>query len=130
VAFQNRDRARELGRRGGQAKAASNAQEPRQNPVPPSLPPHKGRHGGRLQTGGTNPGGGRPSNEFRAAMAKLAEDAACGAFIRKCLAGKLGYKAFFAALSYCSERAWGKPSQALDGQDAEPTNCKIIVEYE
>jgi len=118
--------------------------EPRRNPGPrrsrphresrgksraPWHPPHKGRNGGLLQTGGTNPGAGRPSNEFRLAMAALAEHAAKGAYVRRCLSGKEGYKAFFSALEYCSLRAWGKPEQPVGGQDAEPTEGQITLQF-
>ncbi len=49
--------------------------------------------------------------------------------MRKCLAGKLGFRAYFAALSFCSERAWGKPEQPAGGQDTGPSEGKFIVEF-
>jgi len=111
------------------SKSRAPAQKSRGKSRSPGLPPHKGRNGGLLQTGGTNPGAGRPSNEFRQVMAVLADRAAQGAFIRKCLAGKLGYKAFFSALEYCSVRAWGKPEQPVPGQDDKPTGGQITLQF-
>jgi len=111
------------------SKNRAPAQKSRGKSRAPGLRPHKGRNGGLLQTGGTNPGAGRPSNEFRLAMAVLADGAAQGAFIRKCLAGKVGYKAFFSALEYCSLRAWGKPEQPVSGQNAEPTGGELTLKF-
>jgi len=111
---------------GADAVTASMARKLRRN----SVPLRRGRNGGALKTGNPGNSGGRPSNKFREEMALLAEEGARSAFMRVCLSGRKGWRPFVAALEYCSNRAWGKPSQALDGQDAEPTNCKVIVEYE
>ena len=62
-------------------------------------------------------------------MARLVEGAARGPYLKRCLDGRLGWRAFFDALEWCSNRAWGKPAQAPGIQDAEPTEGKIIVEY-
>ena len=94
------------------------------------MPLRRGRNGGVLRSGNPGNSGGRPSKDFRDAMADLADGAARNAYMRRCLAGKLGFRAYFAALSYCSERAWGKPIQPVPGQDSEPTNCKVTVVYE
>jgi hypothetical protein len=62
-------------------------------------------------------------------MAALAEAAAKGAYVRRCLSGKLGHKAFFSALEYCTVRAWGKPEQPVGRQDAGPSEGKFILEF-
>ena len=87
-----------------------------------------GKNGGTLRTG--NPGNaGRPSQAFKDEMARLAEDGAQHRFMRTCLTGRKGYKAYFAALAYCSERAWGKPVQPVAGGDLGPIEGKFIIEF-
>jgi hypothetical protein len=58
------------------SKSRAPGQKSREKSRAPGLRPHEGRNGGLLQTGGTNPGAGRPSNECRPAMAALADEAA------------------------------------------------------
>ena len=93
----------------------------------PQHPPHKGRNGGLLQTGGTNPGAGRPPNEYKEALRGLAEKGERSAYMRRCISGKLGWKAFAWALAYCSDRARGKPTQPVNGEDGGPIEGTITL---
>lgn len=84
-----------------------------------------GLHGGTLRSGNPGNKGGRPSGEFLRHMAQLAESASRNAFMARCLSGKLGYRAYFAALQYASERAWGKPAQPVTGEGGGPVEVRV-----
>lgn len=94
---------------------------PVENPVEVETQP--GRNGGKLRKGGTNRGGtGRPPNEFKERMQGLATGAKVEAYLKRCLAGDFGPKFFLQALTYVSDRGYGRPSQSVEvtGADGAP----------
>jgi len=107
-----------------------NSQKSRGKSRAASHPPHSGRNGGLLQTGGTNPGAGRPSNEFRD-RCREATDRIHAIDIASSIAqdSRKAARDRLAALTWLADRAYGKPAQPVDGQYAEPTEGKFIVEY-
>lgn len=75
-----------------------------------------GANGGRLRAGGTrgNRGGpGRPSNAFKEYCARLLEDRACQAQVRRVLRDA-SHPAFAALWKAIAERAYGKAPQAVE----------------
>ena len=59
----------------------------------------------------------------------MVEEAGRSTFMKNCLKGRKGYRAFFAAMGYASERAWGKPTQPVSGPEGEPLETRFIVEF-
>ena len=47
-----------------------------------------GRNGGRLNSGGTFPGAGRPPSEFKQRMAAIASSDAAFEYLRECVTGE------------------------------------------
>ncbi|MDB4952071.1 MAG: hypothetical protein JWM27_4720 [Gemmatimonadetes bacterium] len=93
-----------------------------------------GPRGGKLLPGGKpgNRGGtGRPPNEFRGRMAKLASSSKAEAYLKRCLAGEFGPKYFLQAQAFVADRGYGRPTQAVEvsGPDGGPVESTLIVRF-
>lgn len=83
---------------------------PAKSPV--ALVPQK--HGGALRIGGTNKGGpGRPPDEFKAALAKLADDAVRAGHVATILTNP-DHPQFLRALEWATDRGYGKVETKVD----------------
>lgn len=102
----------------------SEPENPVENPVQGM---REGRNGGKLKTGGTTCGG-RPPNEFKAAMRALADREDIRAYTERCLKGEFGPKFHMHALAYVTDRGYGKAAQPVVGADGE-SPLKMIVEF-
>jgi|GEM_PF-6130341 len=78
-----------------------------------------GRNGGRLKRGGTNKGAGRPPDEFKRHMRELASAEEVDDYLRRCLRGEEGAKAFLGAIAHVTDRGYGKAAQPLTGEGGE-----------
>ena len=87
-----------------------------------------GRNGGTLKVGGTNPGAGRPADEFKAKMRELASSEATLTYLQRCIEGKEGPKAAASALAFAAERGYGKEAQVTKvvGDAVEPLVIKVV----
>lgn len=86
-------------------------------------------HGGALRNGGTNRGGsGRPPDEFKAEMGRIASSDEALAYLQRCALGEFGPKFAIAAQKYAAERKYGKPVQAIEvsGTDGNPVRTEIV----
>lgn len=103
--------------------------ESRENPVPVvgTMP---GRNGGRLKRGGTNPGAGRPPNEFKDFLKREIRDnpESRAALIRA--ASDEESRSFGSAWKLAAEYDEAKPSQKheVGGLGGGPVIVKIVRE--
>lgn len=99
---------------------------------PESATPAPGRrpaNGGWLNIGNPgNKGGGRTPDAFKQRMAELADYAARGDYIERCLAGEFGPDAFLKAQAFVSERGYGKVPQVtkLEGDESKPLVVRVV----
>ena len=105
---------------------AANRRKPRRNPGRGRRQPH----GGELKTGGTNPGSGRPSNEFRARCVE-AMDRIHAIDIATSIAQdtKKAARDRLTALTWLTDRAYGKPTQPSPGEDAETAGGEFRLAF-
>ena len=75
---------------------------------------HKGRNGGRLNSGGTFPGAGRPPSEFKQRMAAIASSDEALAYLEACVKGEHGPQMAIAAQKYAADRGYGQPTRQHD----------------
>ena len=73
-----------------------------------------GRNGGRLNSGGTFAGAGRPPDEFKRKMAAIASSDAAFEYLRECVTGVHGPQAALAAQRYAADRGYGQPTRQHD----------------
>lgn len=99
---------------------------PKQSRQKSRMAPQK--HGGALKIGGTNPGAGRPPDEFKARMREIASGPTALAFLEQCVNGEHGAQFAIKAQEYAAERGYGRVPQsvALTGDEGGP--IRIIVE--
>lgn len=112
-------------KRTAKAKAKSAAAKA---PVEMRTPEH-GR--GALRVGNPgNRGGGRKSNEWREKMAALGDDPRVLVYLRQCLRGKHGPKAFVQAYKYVTEQSHGKAVQPVNvgGELTQELTVRIVEE--
>ena len=71
-----------------------------------------GRNGGRLNVGGFHgPGPGRPPDEFKRVMRKIASSDEALTFLNACANGEHGAQFAIRAQEYAAERGYGKEIQ-------------------
>lgn len=102
---------------------------PVSNPVPQTMP---GRRGGTLKRGGTNPGAGRPPNEFRRALLSLVDRKDVLAHIQTALdAGPDDKGDFWQAVKYCTDQGAGKAPETkkIEGDEEKPIKHVFEVVY-
>lgn len=88
------------------------------------------KHGrGKLRVGGTNPGAGRPRDEWKSLCAGLASSAERLDTAKKVLDNP-EHPAWLGAWKFVAEQAYGRPDQntTLSGDQAKP--LRIVIERE
>lgn len=87
------------------------------------------KHGkGKLKRGGTNPGAGRPTDEFKALCRQLASRAKTFEVAEKILDNPEIYPSLYTgALKWATEHGYGKPTESIEltGKDGGA----VIVRY-
>ncbi len=83
-----------------------------------------GRNGGRLNSGGTFAGAGRPPDEFKQKMAAIASSDEALAYLDECVKGEHGPQVAIAAHKYSADRGYGQPTQ-----EVEVTERRWVAEY-
>lgn len=87
-------------------------------------------HGrGALRIGGTNPGGGRPRNEWKALCAGLASSKERLDIAKKILDNP-EHPAWLGAWKFVAEQAYGKSAQTTVLQGDEQKPLRIVIERE
>lgn len=87
-------------------------------------------HGGALYAGGVpghRGGPGRPPNEFKRQMAALADRGAQVAAARGVLDNP-DHPHWLSAWKFVTEQAYGRPSQPIAGDPAQPLTVRIVRE--
>jgi hypothetical protein len=96
--------------------------KPRKGVLSPHLVP-----GNPGNSGGKKGRSGRPPDEFRDRLRAMASADDVEAYLSRCLHGEFGPKFFLSALTYASDRGYGKPKQPLEhaGEDGGPIAVKV-----
>lgn len=86
-------------------------------------------HGGALKRGPNDGnGGGRPPDEFKAAMREIASSAEALGFLKRCADGEFGEQFAVKAQQYAAERGYGKEAQVIAGDKDRPLEVVIRSE--
>jgi len=86
-----------------------------------------GPRGGMLKQGGTHPRPGRPSNEFKARMAALA-DRAAKALMAADILEDVNHPLFMEAAKWAADRGYGRSSQVIAGDLEQPLTIWVVRE--
>lgn len=102
------------------------ATPPKKGSNPEDVPLRVPKHGrGALRVGGTNPGAGRPKEEFRRILQSLASKEETVRALEQLLMAP-DHPAFLGALKYATEHGYGKPAQEVEHSG----NVGLTVAYQ